>query len=44
MIKVLVMEVVKINVYKVELGYNDRRSTVIMSAKEKQKAFAEKFV
>jgi len=38
------MEVVKINVYKVEVGYDDRRSTVITSAKKKRKAFAENFM
>ena len=46
MIKVLIIAVVKVNVYKEELGYDDRRSTVIigLSAKEIRKAFAEKFV
>jgi hypothetical protein len=44
MIKVLIMEVVKINVYKVKVVYDDRRSTAIISAKEKRKAFAQKFM
>jgi hypothetical protein len=38
------MAVVKINVYKEEVGYDDRRSTVIISAKVKRKAFAEKLM
>jgi hypothetical protein len=46
MIKLLILAVVKVNVYKQEVGYDDRRSTVIvgLSAKEKRKAFAEKFM
>jgi len=42
----LIMAVVKVNVYKEEVGYDDRRSTVIagLSAKEKRKVFAEKFM
>jgi hypothetical protein len=33
MIKVLVVEVVMIDIYKVELGYDDRKSIVIIPAK-----------
>ena len=45
-IKVLIMAVVKVNIYKEELGYDDRRSTLIidLSAKEKRKAFTEEFM
>ena len=40
------MAVVKVNIYKEELGYDDRRSTLIidLSAKEKRKAFTEEFM
>jgi hypothetical protein len=44
MITVLIMEVVKINVYEVEVGYGDRRNAVIISAKEKRKASVEEFM
>jgi hypothetical protein len=39
------MAVVKVNVYKEEVGYEDRRSavTVGLSAKAERKVFAEKF-
>jgi hypothetical protein len=44
MINVLIMAEAKINVYKEEICNDDRRSRMIISAKEKRKSFSEKFM
>jgi hypothetical protein len=43
-IKVLIMAVAKINVYKEEVGYDDRSSMMTVSTKEKWKTFTEELM